>query len=123
MSSHPHGSTAASPIQIPHRSRLTALVALAAGLTILVLATTLGTGNNSGSVSEVSTVPQYRDVPPSPSRFAQIERAATPTGYVRDPRTHALLKIQTGTESENAQTGAPAQTVPPHVERLLRLER
>jgi hypothetical protein len=118
-------STEESPVQITHRSRLTGLVALAAaGLTILVLALTVGTGGDqSGSVSAVSTLPQYRDTPPSPRLAAQIERAATPAGYVRDPRTHALLSIETGAQGENAHTEAHGQTVPAQVERFIRLGR
>lgn len=121
----PYPTATESPVQISNRSWVTALLALAAaGLTILVLALTGQTGNNqSGSVSSVSSLPRYRDTPPSPREFAQIERAATPAGYVRDPRTHALLEIQAVSQGENAQSGARGQTVPPHVERFLRLAR
>ncbi len=86
------------PVSISHRPRpvLVAWAALLAiGLTALVLALTVDNGSGSSSPSHsAASLPQVRDTPPSPAVAAQLARTSVTAGYVRDPRTHALLKAQ-----------------------------
>jgi hypothetical protein len=115
-------STAQSPVRISQRSRVMALAAvIAAGLTILVLVLTVGAGSSkSVPVHTVSSLPQYRDMPPAPK---PAERPATLMGLY--PAPHALPPVETGSQGsqvENTQSAAQRMATL-RVQRLLRLGR
>ncbi|HYB28950.1 MAG TPA: hypothetical protein VEF89_20225 [Solirubrobacteraceae bacterium] len=108
-----------SPVRISRRSWVIALAALvAAGLTIAVFVLALGAGSNkSVSVHAVSSLPQYRDMPPAPK---PAERPATLAGLY--PAPHALLPVETGSQGENTQSAAQRMATL-RVQRLLHLGR
>jgi hypothetical protein len=108
-------------------SRRPGLVGLAAFATVVVAAVIVAlafgsTGNSAisaGHSASATSLPQVRDLAPTPQAAAQVLRASAPAGYVRDPSTHALLKIQIGSPLASS---AP-QVTTGHREGLIRLGR
>jgi len=95
-----------SSFSVSRRPVLVIWAALAAvAATALVLALTVGFGPGASPQSRsANPLPQVRDTPPSAASAVQIERAAVPAGYVRDPHTHQLLSIQTPGAGQSAGT-------------------
>ncbi|HUA45825.1 MAG TPA: hypothetical protein VMA77_11390 [Solirubrobacteraceae bacterium] len=112
-------STAQPPVGVSRRPQVVALAALiAAGLTILVLALTVGAGNSkSVPVHTAASLPQYRDMPPASK---PAERPATLMGLY--PTPHALLPVGTVAPAPTTQSAAQRMATL-RVQRLLRLGR
>lgn len=97
-----------SSVSVARHPVLVAWAALAAvAATALVLALTVGFGPGTSPQSRsANPLPQQvRDTPPSATSATQIDRAAVPAGYVRDPRTHQLLSVQTPSAGQATSTG------------------
>jgi hypothetical protein len=102
-------SHADSPVAASRRSALVALaLAVVVGLTVLVLVLTAETSvpraasdGPRHAAAHTFTIPHIQglDTPP-PVRSVQPASASTAPGYMRDPSTHALLRVPTDTAVE-----------------------